>query len=120
MSIGARASSSAGQHLGGVAEHADRQRRARRRRRGAGASGVVQVVGLHVEVAVSSRRWMRDWSHSTQMATPSFMVTASGWAPPMPPRPAVRRTPGQRAAEALAARAANVSKVPWRMPWVPM
>ena len=24
-----------------------------------------------------------------QRATPSFMVTASGWAPPMPPSPAV-------------------------------
>ena len=33
-------------------------------------------------------------------ATPPFMVTASGWAPPMPPRPAVRvRVAGQRAAE---------------------
>ncbi len=33
---------------------------------------------------------MRAGSTSTIRATPSFMVTASGWAPPMPPRPAVR------------------------------
>ena len=36
------------------------------------------------------RRAMREGSQSMQMATPSFIVTASGWAPPMPPRPAVR------------------------------
>ena len=35
------------------------------------------------------RRVIRAWSHSTQIATPSFMVTASGCAPPMPPSPAV-------------------------------
>ena len=32
---------------------------------------------------------MRSGSTSTQSATPSFIVTASGCAPPMPPRPAV-------------------------------
>ena len=37
----------------------------------------------------SIRRVIRDWSHSMQMTTPSFIVTASGWAPPMPPSPAV-------------------------------
>ena len=37
-----------------------------------------------------------------QIATPSFMVTASGWAPPMPPRPAVTRDgAGEGAAEPL-------------------
>src|SRR5829696_9101546 len=35
------------------------------------------------------RRSMRVSSQSTQIATPSFMVTASGCAPPMPPSPAV-------------------------------
>ena len=35
------------------------------------------------------RRLIRLSSTSMQIATPSFMVTASGWAPPMPPRPAV-------------------------------
>ena len=33
---------------------------------------------------------MRVTSQSTQIATPSFIVTASGCAPPMPPSPAVR------------------------------
>ncbi len=32
---------------------------------------------------------MRSGSTSTQRATPPFIVTASGWAPPMPPRPPV-------------------------------
>ena len=37
-----------------------------------------------------------------QIATPSFMVTASGCAPPIPPRPAVRViVPAERPAEAL-------------------
>jgi hypothetical protein len=53
---------------------------------------------------------IRDWSHSTQMTTPPFMVTASGCAPPMPPNPPVSvivpaRVPPKR----LAATAANVS-----------
>ena len=38
------------------------------------------------------RRSMRAGSTSTQSATPSFIVTASGWAPPMPPNPAVSVT----------------------------
>ena len=39
------------------------------------------------------------------MQTPSFMVTASGWAPPIPPRPAVRVTvPRSVPAEMLAGR----------------
>ena len=51
---------------------------------------------------VSRRRSMRCWSHSTQIATPSFIVTASGWAPPMPPSPAVTRDgAGERAPEPL-------------------
>ena len=48
------------------------------------------------------RRSMARGSTSIQIATPSFMVTASGWAPPMPPRPAVRViVPGEGAAELL-------------------
>ena len=39
---------------------------------------------------VSRRLSILCGSHSTTMATPSFMVTARGWAPPMPPSPAVR------------------------------
>ena len=56
------------------------------------------------------RRVMRDWSHSTQMTTPPFMVTASGWAPPMPPSPAVRViVPLSVPPKRLAAIAAKVS-----------
>ena len=67
------------------------------------------------------RRVIRDWSTSTQIATPSFIVTASGWAPPMPPSPAVSViVPARVPLKRLSATAANVSKVPWRMPWVPM
>ena len=67
------------------------------------------------------RRVIRDWSTSMQIATPSFMVTASGWAPPMPPRPAVSViVPASVPPNLLSATAAKVSKVPCRMPWVPM
>ena len=67
------------------------------------------------------RRWIRDWSHSMQITTPSFMVTASGCAPPMPPSPAVTvMVPASVPPNRLSATAANVSKVPWRIPWVPM
>ena len=63
-----------------------------------------------------------------QITTPSFIVTASGWAPPMPPSPAVRvmvpasepPAPVIVPVVSFSATAANVSKVPWRMPWVPM
>ncbi len=71
---------------------------------------------------------MRAGSHSTQIATPSFIVTASGCAPPMPPSPAVSvivparlpPAPVIEPVESFSATAANVSKVPCRMPWVPM
>ncbi len=53
---------------------------------------------------------MRDGSTSTQRATPSFMVTASGWAPPMPPSPAVRvMVPARVPPKRFAATAAKVS-----------
>ena len=58
---------------------------------------------------------------SMQIATPSFMVTASGCAPPMPPSPAVSViVPASVPPNRLSATAANVSNVPCRMPWVPM
>ena len=54
-------------------------------------------------------------------ATPPFIVTANGWAPPIPPAPAVIvSVPGQRAAEALRAISAKHSYVPCRIPCVPM
>ena len=49
------------------------------------------------------RRSIRCRSTSTHSAQPPLIVTASGWAPPMPPSPAVTTSrPAQRAAEALA------------------
>ena len=56
------------------------------------------------------RRVMRDGSQSMQIATPSFIVTASGCAPPMPPRPAVSViVPARVPLNFFAATAANVS-----------
>jgi hypothetical protein len=67
------------------------------------------------------RRAIRDGSQSMQIATPPFMVTASGWAPPMPPSPAVSvMVPASEPPNRFAATAANVSYVPWRIPRVPM
>ncbi len=67
------------------------------------------------------RRVIRAGSHSMQIATPSFMVTASGCAPPMPPSPAVSViVPARVPPKDLSATAAKVSNVPCRMPCVPM
>ena len=53
---------------------------------------------------------MRASSHSMQIATPSFIVTASGCAPPIPPRPAVTViVPASVPPNRLSATAANVS-----------
>jgi hypothetical protein len=55
------------------------------------------------------------------MTTPSFIVTARGWAPPIPPRPAVTvMVPASVPPNRLSATAAKVSKVPCRIPCVPM
>ena len=49
-------------------------------------------------------------SQSMQITTPPFIVTASGWAPPMPPSPAVSViVPASEPPNRLAATAANVS-----------
>ena len=67
------------------------------------------------------RRSIRAGSTSTHNTTPSFIVTASGWAPPMPPRPAVSViVPASEPPNRFSAIAANVSNVPWRIPCVPM
>ena len=60
----------------------------RRQRR----DGVVEVVGHLVEVAVLDPAPSRRSSTSTTRQTPPFIVTASGWAPPMPPQPAGERS----------------------------
>ena len=68
-----------------------------------------------------SRRSARVGSISTTSATPPFIVMASGCAPPMPPSPAVTtRRPSRVPSKCVLATAANVSKVPWRIPCVPM
>ena len=67
------------------------------------------------------RRWARAASTSTQRATPSFIVIASGWAPPMPPSPAVSViVPASEPPKRRRAISAKHSYVPWRMPCVPM
>ena len=63
-------------------------------------------------------RWM---STSTHSAVPPSIVIESGWAPPMPPSPAVTTSrPASVPSKRFRAAAANVSYVPWRMPWEPM
>ncbi len=70
---------------------------------------------------VSSRLCILSLSTSAIMATPSFMVTAKGWAPPIPPRPAVKTNfPLRDPPKCVLATEARVSNVPWRIPWVPM
>ena len=102
MSIGGALGEHPRQQLGGVAEQADGERPAGVTGLDGELEGVLQAVGLHVEVPVLDAALDRAGVESMQIATPSFMVTASGWAPPMPPRPAVRViVPGQRAAELL-------------------
>ena len=55
---------------------------------------------------------------------PGAIVTAKGWAPPIPPHPAVTHSRPARSPPSSAKcdrpTWANVSYVPWRMPWVPM
>ena len=56
------------------------------------------------------RRSIRCRSTSTHSAQPSFMVTASGCAPPIPPSPAVTTSrPFSVPPKRLRATAANVS-----------
>ncbi len=66
---------------------------------------------------------MRVGSISTPRQASPAMVAASGWAPPMPPRPAVsaQRAPSRPVRASCALRAATkVSKVPCTMPCDPM
>ncbi len=67
------------------------------------------------------RRSIRAGSTSTHSATPPFIVTASGCAPPIPPSPPVSVTvPASDPPNRCVAASANVSYVPCRIPWVPM
>ena len=56
-----------------------------------------------------------------RIAAPAI-VAASGWAPPMPPRPAVSTVRPLRSGEpkCFSPAAANVWNVPCRIPCVPM
>ena len=79
--------------------------------RQAAAQRVVEVVGDHVQVA-RARPAARSRAGSTSMTrqTPSFSVTASGCAPPMPPQPPVTvSVPASVPPNRFAATAANVS-----------
>ena len=70
---------------------------------------------------VACRRLARASSTSTARHTPPFIVTASGCAPPMPPRPAVSTTrPASVPLKWRAAHSAKVSNVPCTMPCEPM
>jgi len=70
---------------------------------------------------VSTRRRARASSTSATRHTPPFMVMASGWAPPMPPSPAVStRRPARLPPKWRPAHSAKVSNVPWTMPCDPM
>jgi hypothetical protein len=56
-----------------------------------------------------------------QSATPPFIVTASGCAPPIPPSPPVSVTvPCSVSPNRWCAHSASVSYVPCRIPCVPM
>ena len=104
MSIGGAAAQQLGDDLGGVAEQADRAAAAARRgprppsRSASSRSSAAYVAGSGGRPGGRSGTGRRR----RQIATPPFMVTASGCAPPMPPQPAGQRDgAGQRAAEPL-------------------
>ena len=61
-----------------------------------------------VSVAVLDTPVDAGFVQSTHIATPSFVVTASGWAPPMPPSYGEGDRAGERAATVrMAAEAAS-------------
>ena len=121
MSIGAFISSSSGSISAALPSTPIESGRRSSRAATATRDGVLEGVGLLVEVAVLDAAGDPRLVDSMQIATPSFMVTASGCAPPMPPSPAVSViVPASVPPNCLSATAAKVSKVPCRMPWVPM
>ncbi len=67
------------------------------------------------------RRSIFARSTSTTSATPPFSVTASGWAPPIPPHPLVStRRPARVPPKLSWAAARKVMYVPCAIPCVPM
>ena len=70
---------------------------------------------------VSNLLSIRLSSTSTVILTPSFIVTANGCAPPMPPNPAVSvSVPFNDPLNSLLAISASVSYVPCKIPCVPI
>ncbi len=64
---------------------------------------------------------MRDGWHSIASIDAPAIVAASGCAPPMPPRPAVRiHLSASCPPKCWRPASANVSYVPCTMPWLPM
>ena len=110
------------QHLGGVAEQADRERAALRLCGGEPLERVVERARALVQVAgLDAALDPLDVDLDAQRAAARSCVTASGWAPPIPPSPAVTTSrPASEPPKRLRAIAANVSYVPWRIPCVPM
>ena len=83
------------------------------------ASSMLSVTISQYRVAI--RRSILDLSTSTAIITASLNVAARGWAPPMPPSPAVSTSlPLRLPPKCLRAAAAKVSYVPCNIPWVPM
>jgi len=79
-----------GQHIGAIADETDRQRCPTSLGFVAPRQRVVHARCRSVDVARITRRWTRAGSTSTARQIPSFIVAASGCAPPMPPKPPVR------------------------------
>ncbi len=96
--------------FGRVAEDADGQRPALVAGLGGELERVVEGVGPHVQVPVLDAALDGARIAVDADGDASFMVTARGWAPPMPPSPAVRvMVPARVPPNFLAATAAKVS-----------
>jgi hypothetical protein len=69
----------------------------------------------------ANRRFNRSKSTSAIRHVPPAIVIASGWAPPIPPHPAVTHSRPERSPpNRWRPHSANVSYVPCKMPCVPM
>ncbi len=110
------------EHLRGVADEGDAERLPLLRgavREPHRLHGVVDDDFAIAATGIDARARARSTSTATH--TPPAILTASGCAPPIPPRPAVRTIcPASDPPAVRAPAAANVSNVPCRMPCVPM
>ncbi len=78
------------ENVGGIAEQADRFCLSRLRPLVDQGEGLVQRVGFGIDVTRAQAEIDAVSSHSTARQHAPAMTAASGWAPPMPPRPPVR------------------------------